>query len=312
MTATDKNGTPGSTSLILTASDVLPVATATGPTAGNQGVPVTLTGSATDALPADAAAGFTFTWSVTKNGSGVFATAPGPPSAIRPIQREHTCPRLRPPTRNGGAGLATTTDYVVGNIVSPGSGHFEIRSSGTPGNANDVLQLLLNGTVIQSTVASTVVGWTINGTGTADSLLVNYGYTGGFFNVPVQFNEDAGGTGTLSIAGGSFSTVTQDYSTPATGLAKKGTITYNDTTSAFGTDAITYTGITTVNMAATTNTDGSTPQPGMSTISSLLFKLPATVANGVLANGTQSYGVAQNRQRRAGPLPPRNSLLPAR
>ncbi len=139
-------------------------------------------------------------------------------------------------------------------------------------------QLLLNGTVVDSRSISFVSDWTINAAAGADSLLVNYGFTGGFFSFSVNFNGEDPALAALSddmlaIAGGVFTTVTHDFTTPALAATQKGTLTY--TTAASGTGVITYTGVASVNMAADTDTDPTTSsEPGRSTIADLVFKLP--------------------------------------
>ena len=162
--------------------------------------------------------------------------------------------------------------------------------------------------MVDSRPVLAVSSWTINADTGADSLLVNYGFSGGFFSVPVFFNGQAPAVGTspddtLAIAGGTFTAVTHDYTLPAAGDAQKGTLTY--TTASSGSGVITYTGVATVNMAAATDTDPATPpppEPGLSTIASLTFQLPGTGGPGAAGRrrpGRQRDRATEQPERRA-------------
>ena len=95
----------------------------------------------------------------------------------------------------GGPGSNDVVLIEPGPVTTTGTSgadHYELRRSGS-GLPSDDLQLLLNGAVIDSRPMSTVIGWTINAGDGADSLLVNYGYSGGFFSSPVNFNGESPG-----------------------------------------------------------------------------------------------------------------------
>ena len=211
----------------------------------------------------------------------------------------------------GGAG----NDVVLYNrangvAVTDGTANadvFELRRKGT-GVAGDVVQLLAGFVPVDTRPLSAVgSGWTVNAGDGADSLLVNYGHSGGFFNVPVNFNGEGPASSSspddvLAIAGGTFTTVTHDYTLPASGTTQKGTITY--TTSSLGSDVITYTGVGSVNMAASTDTDPSTPappEPGLSVIGSLTFTLPGTGDLAALEDDGAANTVSQIRSLAASP-----------
>jgi len=93
-----------------------------------------------------------------------------------------------------------------------GNDNFELRlnNAGTPDNSSDdVLELFDGTTVIDSRLADLVSSWTINGLAGNDTLLVNYGYSGGFFTNPVIFNGNnatstAAGNDSLLITGGAL------------------------------------------------------------------------------------------------------------
>ena len=134
----------------------------------------------------------------------------------------------------------------------------------------------------------------------------------------MNFNGEDPAVGTspddmLSVVGGTFTSVVNDFTVPAVGAAHKGTITY--TTAALGSDVITYTGVgtSTVNMAATDDTDPGTPagQPGRSVISSLTFNLPGAGDAAILEDdGTPGNTVSQLRST-AGTPTFANTLFPA-
>jgi Ca2+-binding RTX toxin-like protein len=67
LTATDRDGGPATATATVAVTDVAPTASVTGATAGTEGTAVALSASATDPSAADTAAGFTFTWTVTRS-----------------------------------------------------------------------------------------------------------------------------------------------------------------------------------------------------------------------------------------------------
>src|SRR5205823_5565902 len=69
-TATDEDGTYSSNTLAVTVKNVAPTPAISGAPSGSpEGTTISLTGSATDPSGPDTTAGFTFAWSVTKNGA---------------------------------------------------------------------------------------------------------------------------------------------------------------------------------------------------------------------------------------------------
>src|SRR5207237_229717 len=70
LTVTDKDGGTSTASLTLTGTNVAPAAAITGaPATSPEGTAITLGSSVTDPGSTDATAGFTYAWSVTKNGA---------------------------------------------------------------------------------------------------------------------------------------------------------------------------------------------------------------------------------------------------
>jgi fibronectin-binding autotransporter adhesin len=206
-------------------------------------------------------------------------------------------------TYAGGLGANDFAIQVAGPVETIGTDdaeQFELRrhDNGTAGNPDDdLLQLLQDGAVIDSRLLVSVSSWTIYAAGGSDSLLVNYGHSGGFFNTPVFFHGQdpiigSNSDDTLAIAGGTFAAVSHDYTLPITGDAQRGTLTY--TTAEGGSGAITYTGLRTVDMAASDNTDPlTTPPPGTSVMAHLLLSLPGSSSDQALLNDDPRDGVSQ-------------------
>ena len=83
LTATDGNGSMGTTSQTLAVSNVPPTPSIDGPASGLEGTAMGFTGSATDPSTADTTAGFTFASDVTKvHGS---TTTSGYRRAVAPV-----------------------------------------------------------------------------------------------------------------------------------------------------------------------------------------------------------------------------------
>ncbi len=131
-------------------------------------------------------------------------------------------------------------DFVIaveGDVTFTATGaaeDFELRRETT--GSVDLIQLLVGGIVVDSRPFASVSSYTIDALGGADTLLVNYNYNGGFFDLPITFN---GGddSDSMSVAGGTFTDVVFDYDS-ATGNpdAQSGTIDQDGT-------VITYTGL---------------------------------------------------------------------
>ncbi|MCL4204889.1 MAG: autotransporter-associated beta strand repeat-containing protein, partial [Pirellulaceae bacterium] len=101
------------------------------------------------------------------------------------------------------AGAAMYTETVAG-------ADFELRLIDTSPVAT--LELLRNGTVVDSRRIDFVNSYTINGIADeTDTLTVNYTASGGFFDIPVTFDGGAGGNDSLTITGGAFTEVTLNH-----------------------------------------------------------------------------------------------------
>ncbi|HYR83883.1 MAG TPA: PKD domain-containing protein [Terriglobia bacterium] len=112
LSVTDKDGGTGTTSGTVTIANVAPTPSIGGPASGVVGTPISLTGSATDPSSVDTAAGFTFAWSVTKNGSP-FTTGTGSAFSFTPDASGSYVATLTASDKDAGAGTASKTIGVV-------------------------------------------------------------------------------------------------------------------------------------------------------------------------------------------------------
>src|SRR5262249_14695515 len=76
------------------------------------------TGSATDRSPADTAAGFTYSWTVSKNGSPGFASGVGAGFDFTPDENGLYDLTLTARDKDGGVGTATRTIAVAGVVLT--------------------------------------------------------------------------------------------------------------------------------------------------------------------------------------------------
>src|SRR5262249_21378818 len=139
------------------------------------------------------------------------------------------------------------------------------------------LQLLRNGSVVDSRPSASVTAYTVNGGGGSDTLTVNYAASGGLFAVPVTFNGGAGDTDKLVVTGGTFTSATHTFTT--TGPEHSGNILYDTATQ---TALISYTGVAPVDMSG-------------SSIANLTFNLPGTADLPFLEDDGVSNAISQIR-----------------
>jgi len=117
ITANDGKGATSSVSFTYTVIPVPPTVTVTGtPVSGPEGKAIALTGSATSPSAADTAAGFTLTWTATKNGAP-FATGTGPSLSITPDDEGTWVVTLQ--AIDDGGNSATTAVTFTGANVPP-------------------------------------------------------------------------------------------------------------------------------------------------------------------------------------------------
>src|SRR5206468_1664257 len=112
--ATDQDGETGaSDSKTITVTDVAPVATIVGaPATSPRGTPIALTSTIADPNPADVAAGFTYAWSVTKDGQP-FATGASAGFTFTPVASGTYVVSLAATDQDGETGPSTSQTIAV-------------------------------------------------------------------------------------------------------------------------------------------------------------------------------------------------------
>lgn len=154
-------------------------------------------------------------------------------------------------TYAGGLNANDVTITVLGPVITTGTAggdDFELRRRIDIGLGIDNIELLLGGIVIDARPYNTVTSWTIDGLGGDDTLLVNYGYTGGYFQKDVLFIGGAD-TNALTVQSGSFGAIVYDYTAGDDGTIKMyqdaaattllSTITYSEQATVVDTSAAT-------------------------------------------------------------------------
>jgi PKD repeat protein len=113
LTVTDQTGQSGSASQTITADNVAPTPQITGtPWGVAPGTTVSLGGSATDPSSVDTAAGFTYAWSVTKNGVP-FTSGSGPSFTFTADTAATYVVTLAATDKDGGTGTTTATIWNI-------------------------------------------------------------------------------------------------------------------------------------------------------------------------------------------------------
>lgn len=200
LTATDKDGGSTSTSLGISITNVAPTPQISGaPTTSPEGTAIALTASASDPSSADTTAGFTFAWSVTKNGSA-FATGSGANFSFTPDDNGAYVVSLTATDKDGGS--ATTSQGITVSNVPPTAG----MSGPTSGSVGQTLTYTLTANdpspVDQAAGFTFQIAWgdgsTQSVTG-ASGLQVNHVFTAsGSFSVQVTATDKDGGVSTAA------------------------------------------------------------------------------------------------------------------
>jgi hypothetical protein len=164
-------------------------------------------------------------------------------------------------------GSALSISYAGGNvtltfdatpIINAGAGNndIEVRE-----DAGGNIEVLIGGVIVLDQPLANLTSLTINGQDGDDTLTVDYGGAGGFFNLPITYNGGAGAADSdkLVITGGAFATATHTFT--LTGPEHSGDIVYD---TGLISATISYTGLEPVDMTGSTITD-------------LVFNLPDAV-----------------------------------
>jgi len=124
ITANDGHGGTSTVSFTVTFAPVPPTVTITGaPASGPEGTTIKLTGKATSPSAADQSAGFTYTWSLSKNGVSTGTTSSGATFAFAPDDEGTFVVSLQAVDDggNGATVMATITGTNVGPTATIGS-----------------------------------------------------------------------------------------------------------------------------------------------------------------------------------------------
>ena len=195
ITASDGNGTTSATSFPVSVTGATPTATASAPASGPEGTAVALTGAATSPSAEDNAIGFTYGWSVTKNGIAY-------PSVSGTGSRWHFTPNdngvyvvtMKATDDGAMSGTASATINVVNvaptvTITSAGTTTLLVK---TPEQSLD-----FNGTWTDPGTADTHTYQWLFGDGTSSTALkTTHSYAGaGTYHVTLNVRDDDGGVG---------------------------------------------------------------------------------------------------------------------
>jgi hypothetical protein len=189
LNATDKDGATGQTTVDVTVTNVPPTpAIGDAPTTSvAEGSAVALTATATDASVADTAAGFTFEWSVTKDGAA-FQTGTGASFSFTPDDNGAYDVTLTATDKDGATGQATANVTATNASPTPAIGDAPTASIGE-GSA-----VALTATATDAS-ADTAAGFTLEWSVTKDAAPFQTG-TGASFS----FTPDDNGSYVVTLS----------------------------------------------------------------------------------------------------------------
>jgi hypothetical protein len=185
-------------------NNVAPTATINGaPVTSLEGTTINLTSTVTDPSPVDTTAGFTFSWSVTKNGNpfGTNGTAPSysfTPDAVVTSPDIYVV-TLMATDKDGGVSAPATATISVTNVAPT------VTITGAPAVSPVGAAITLNTTVSDPGAGDTFTyAWTITGSVSGSPILTNSSLTftptaTGNYNVSVVVTDKAGATGTANV-----------------------------------------------------------------------------------------------------------------
>ena len=197
LSATDKDGGVGNDSKTITVTNVPPTATITGAAVSSaEGTTITLGSTVTDPGSADTAAGFTFAWSVTKNGSP-FASGTASNLSFTPDDNGTYLVSLSVTDKDGGVGSDSKT-ITVTNVPPTAS------ITGAPATSPEGTAINLGSTVTDPSAQDTATGFTVawsvtkNGSPFASGNLASFSFTpddNGTYEVSLSATDKDGGVG---------------------------------------------------------------------------------------------------------------------
>jgi hypothetical protein len=197
---TDSTNLSDQKSFVINVANVAPTPSMSGaPDSSPEGTAISLTGSATDASPVDTAVGFTFGWSVTKNGSP-FATGSGASFSFTPDDNGSYVVTLTATDKDSGVG-STSATIAVTNVAPTAV------INGAPATSPEGTSIALSSTVSDPSTADTTTGfnyaWTVtkNGNPFASGSEASFTFTpddDGTYLVTLAAKDQDGGTGSDS------------------------------------------------------------------------------------------------------------------
>jgi hypothetical protein len=210
ITATDDYGMTATTTFLLTVNNVAPTASITGvPVSGHspEGTAISLGSSVTDPSPVDTSAGFTYVWSVTKNGSD-YASGTEASFRFTPDDNGTYVVTLIATDKDGGASQPASATITVDN-VAPTAG-VSGPSDGVRGQARTFTLTVTDASSVDQAAGFTfAVTW---GDGSSQTVsgpsgtTVSHTYTAnGAYAVKVTAKDKDGGT---SAAASQLDTIT--------------------------------------------------------------------------------------------------------
>jgi hypothetical protein len=205
ITATDDYGLTATTTFLLTVDNVPPTPTITGaPTSGHipEGLDITLGSSVTDPSPVDTAAGFTYHWSVTKNGVAVISWSGADLPPFAPDDNGTYVVTLTATDKDGGVGTTSTT-IIVDNVAPTAA----ITGVSASGHSPEGPAITLGSSVTDPGYTDTHTGFTYawsvtkNGVAYASGTAADFSFTpddNGTYVVSLTATDKDGGVGTTS------------------------------------------------------------------------------------------------------------------
>jgi subtilisin family serine protease/PKD repeat protein len=183
----DDNGYTDSDNLNVTVNNVAPTAYAGGPYQGNEGIPLTFTGSATD--PGNDS--FTYEWDFNDSDGLTYSDAIGQnPSSIWPDDFSGTI-YLRVTDDDGGVGTASAT--VIINNIAP------TVHTGGPYTGNEGSSVTLTGSATDPGIDTFIFKWDLDNDGFYDDAIgINPSWTwidNGAYVIRLRVTDDDGGVG---------------------------------------------------------------------------------------------------------------------
>jgi hypothetical protein len=182
---------------VLTVTNVAPTPTLAGlPASVPEGTAISLTATATDPGPLDTAAGFTFAWTVLKDGAD-YAAGSGAAFDFTPQDEGTYAVRLTATDADGGAGTTTATLTVTNVAPTP-------TVAGVPASVAEGTAINLTGSATDPGVLDTVaLTWAVtkNGTAYATGSGAGFSFTpddNGRYVVTLTATDDDGGAAATS------------------------------------------------------------------------------------------------------------------